>query len=90
MQIDWPAELTAEKYKPIRVEIESLMKLRAELGANAGEATTLAIRHAIKQLAKQVIEDERSARLTEEQSKAVRQFVRELAGEPTPPQSLTD
>ena len=84
-RIDWPAELTAEQYKPIRLEIEALMKLRAELGANAGEATTLAIRHAIKQLAKQVIEDERSARLTDEQSKAVRQFVRQLADNPARP-----
>ncbi len=84
-QIDWPAELSAEQYKPIRLEIEALMKLCAELGANAGEATTLAIRHAIKQLAKQVIEDERSARLSEEQSKVVRQFVRRLAAESTPP-----
>jgi hypothetical protein len=83
-RIDWPAELTAEKYKPIRTEIEALVKLRAELGVNAGEATTLAIRHAIRELAKQVIEDERSARLTEEQSKSVRQFVRQLAAIPAP------
>jgi hypothetical protein len=89
-QIVWPAELAAEQYKPIRLEIEALMKLRAELGANAGEATALAIRHAIRQLAKQVVEDERSARLNAQQSKAVRQFIRQLAGEPTPPQNLTD
>jgi hypothetical protein len=90
LQIDWPAELTAEQYKPIRTEIEALMKLRAELSGDAGESTMVAIRHAIRELAKQVIEDERSARLSEEQSKSVRQFVRQLAGEPTPSQSLTD
>ena len=83
-RIDWPAELAAESYKPIRTEIEALMKLRAELGNDAGEATRLAIRHAIRELAKQVIEDERSARLSEEQSKAIRQFVRSLAAEFTP------
>jgi hypothetical protein len=84
-RIDWPAELSAAQYEPIRTEIEALVKLRAELGNHAGEATTLAIRHAIRELARQVIEDERSARLTEEQSKAVRQFVRELAAGPSSP-----
>jgi hypothetical protein len=84
-RIDWPAELSAERYEPIRTEIEALFKLRTELGNHAGEATRLAIRHAIRELAKQVVEDERSARLTEEQSKAVRQFVRELADEPSRP-----
>ena len=84
-RIDWPAELMAESYEPIRTEIEALVKLRSELGNQAGEATRLAIRHAIRELAKQVVEDERRARLSEEQSKAVRQFVRQLAAQPTPP-----
>jgi hypothetical protein len=84
-RIHWPAELMAESYEPMRTEIEALVKLRSELGNQAGEATRLAIRHAIKQLAKQVVEDERSARLSEEQSKAVRQFVRQLAAKSTPP-----
>ena len=84
-RIHWPAELMAEQYQPLRTEIEALFKLRAELGNNAGEATRLAIRHAIRELAKQVIEDERSARLSEEQSKSVRQFVRQLAAQPTLP-----
>jgi hypothetical protein len=84
-RIDWPAELMAASYEPIRTEIEALVKLRSELGNQAGEATRLAIRHAIRELAKQVVEDERAARLSEEQSKAVRRFVRQLADEPTRP-----
>ncbi|HJQ80609.1 MAG TPA: hypothetical protein VJ828_11665 [Lacipirellulaceae bacterium] len=83
--IDWPAELMAESYQPIRTEIEALVKLRSELGNQAGEATRLAIRHALKELAKQVVEDERAARLSEEQSKSVRQFVRHLAATSAPP-----
>lgn len=83
--IDWPAELMAESYEPIRTEIEALVKLRWELGNQAGEATRLAIRHAIRELAKQIVEDERAARLSEEQSKSVRQFVRQLAATSAPP-----
>jgi hypothetical protein len=84
-RIDWPAELTAERYQSIRSEIEALVKVRSELGDTAGEATRLAIRHAVRELAKLVVEDERSGRLTEEQSKAVRQFVRGLASASMPP-----
>jgi hypothetical protein len=83
--ITWPAELMAESYEPIRTEIEALVKLRSELGNQAGEATRLAIRHAIRELAEQIVEDERAARLSEEESKSVRQFVRQLADEPTQP-----
>jgi hypothetical protein len=84
-RIDWPAELMAKQYESIRTEIEALVKLRGELGENAGEATTLAIRHAVRELAKQVVDDERSDRWSEERSKVVRQFVRELNDEPTRP-----
>ena len=83
-KILWPAELMAEQYASLRAEIEALLKLRSEMGENAGQATRLAIRHAIRQLARQVIEDERSARFSDEQSKVVRQFVRELAAKSTP------
>jgi hypothetical protein len=83
-RIDWPAQLTAKQYDPIRSEIEALFRLRSELGDNAGESTSLAIRHALRQLARQVVEDERSSRLSDEQSRDVRQFVRRLAANPAP------
>ena len=77
--IDWPATLTADRFAPIRTEIESLAELRLQLGTDAGEATTAAVRHGIRKLAKTIVEDEQAGRLNEEQAKVVRRFVRELA-----------
>jgi uncharacterized protein (DUF1778 family) len=77
--IDWPEELRGERYATARTEIEALARLHGDLGRNAGEATDLAVRYAIRELARQVMEDEQSHRLSDEQSKIVRQFVRGLS-----------
>ena len=79
--IDWPAALTDPSYKPIREEIEALAKVRMELGLHAGESSELAIRHAIRELARQIVADEEADRLSEAQSQVVRPFVRGLAAD---------
>jgi hypothetical protein len=79
--IDWPAALTDPSYEPIRNEIEALAKVRKGLGDNAGESSELAIRHAIRELAKQIVADEEADRISDAQSQVVRPFVRGLAGD---------
>jgi hypothetical protein len=79
--IDWPAALTDASYEPIREEIEALAKVRMDLGDKAGESSELAIRHAIRELAKQIVADEEADRMSDAQSQVVRPFVRGLAGE---------
>ena len=59
-------------------KIEALTKLRCELGTKTGKATRLTIGHAIKELAKQVVKDEKANRLSQQQSRIVRCFVRGL------------
>ena len=76
--IDWPAELLGARYAQVRNEIEALARLHADLESNADEAISAAVRHAVRELARQVVEDEESNRLAGEQSKIVRQFVRGL------------
>jgi hypothetical protein len=76
--IDWPAELLGERYAKARNEIEALSRLHAGLDRKADEAMSAAVRHAVRELARQVIEEEESNRLAGEQSKIVRRFVRGL------------
>jgi hypothetical protein len=79
--IDWPAALTDASYDPIRTEIEALAKVRKELGGNAGESSELAIRHAVRELAQQIMADEDADRISDAESQVVRPFVRGLAAE---------
>lgn len=90
--IDWPAAITGKSYEPIRREIEGLANLRLELGENAGESSELAIRHAVRELAKQIMADEDADHMSDEQSQVVRPFVRGLAAnifDATPQQPTT-
>jgi hypothetical protein len=79
--IDWPSALSGTDYAAIRREIEALARVRIELGDAAGKSSELAIRHAIRELAQQIMADEDAAELSEEESSVVRPFVRNLAAD---------
>ena len=87
--IDWPVALKAKRYDSLRTEIESLVLLRTKLGSKTNDATSIAIRHGIRELAKQVVQDEKARQLDDKQSQVVRTFVRNLASEHNPARADT-
>ncbi len=87
--IDWPAALKAKRYDSLRTEIESLVLLRTKLGSQTSDVTSIAIRHGIRELAKQVVQDEKARLLDDKQSQVVRTFVRNLASEHNPARADT-
>lgn len=75
-EMSWPAPLQKARYAAHRKEIKELSILHATLDRKRGVA--IGLRESIKQLAKQIQEDEQANRLLETESQLVRTFVTEL------------
>ena len=87
--IDWPVALKAKRYDSRRNEIEELDLFRSKLGSDASDAISIAIRHSICVLAKQIVQDEKAHSLDDDQSQVVRTFVRNLYSEQNPARAHT-
>ena len=80
--LGWPQAVAGNRYKPLRNEIEALIRLRDRLGTTGSGAT--ALKQATKELARQIIDDEQNNKIGAQESQAVRRFVRGLYAQYSP------
>ena len=74
--IAWPDALQKQRYDKHRDEVESLVELHGKLGDTVGVRTGFNI--AVRNFAKQIIRDENSGFIGQNQSREVRTFVRAM------------
>ena len=82
--LGWPQAVAGNRYKPLRDDIEALIRLRDRLGTTGSGATASALKQATKELARQIIDDEQNNKISAQESQAVRRFVRRLYAQDSP------